>query len=318
MKKNYLLLALALAALAAAGFFYMKTRKPPVVYSEQKVSRGDLVLKVESSGTVNPQNRLEIKPPVAGRIEEVLVKEGDVVKKGDIIAWISSTERAALLDAVRAQGAKELKRWEGLYKPTPVVAPIDGTLILRKVETGQSFINTDPIFTMADRLTVKAQVDETDISQVKMDQPALIRLDAYPNETIPGRVVHVAYDATITNNVTTYVVDVLPNEVPEFMRSGMTSNVEIEVSRKSNVILVPMTSLVTKDSGPHLLVKGSEAPQLLPVTTGADDGKHIEILSGVIEGDVILTEDTTKQFSGGKPSSPFMPSGPRRGGGGRK
>jgi macrolide-specific efflux system membrane fusion protein len=318
VKKNYVIIALILTIIVAGGLYYKKTRKPAVVYTEQKITRGDLILKVQSSGTVSPQNRLEIKPPVAGRIEEVLVKEGDVVKKGAILAWISSTERAALLDAVRAQGAKELKRWESLYKPTPVVAPIDGTLILRKVETGQSFINTDPIFTMADRLTVKAQVDETDISQIKMNQPAIIRLDAYPNEVIPGSVVHVAYDATITNNVTTYIVDVLPNEVPEFMRSGMTSNVEIEVAHKSDVILVPMTSLVTNDSGTNLLVKGSKGPQVLPVTTGADDGKNIEIVSGVIEGDIVLTEDTTKQFSGGKPSSPFMPSGPRRGGGGRK
>jgi macrolide-specific efflux system membrane fusion protein len=51
-----------------------------------------------------PQNRLEIKPPIAGRAEEVLVNEGELVKAGQIIAWMSSTDRAALLDAARAQG----------------------------------------------------------------------------------------------------------------------------------------------------------------------------------------------------------------------
>lgn len=314
-RNKKIILGLVLFVLAAAGgVIYKRKTETKTVMKEVVVKRGNLVLNVQASGTVSPENRLEIKPPVAGRIDEVLVKEGDEVKKGKILAWISSTERAALLDSVRAQGAKEIKRWEDLYKPTPVIAPISGTIILRNVEAGQSFMNTDSIFTMADRLTVKAQVDETDIAQIKKGQKAIITLDAYPNNPVAGKVVHVAYDATVTNNVTTYVCDILPDEVPDFMRSGMTSNVNIEVDRKENILLLPLTSIIMDQDGVRVRLKqNEEKSSVIPVETGSDDGKLVEIVTGLSENDIVLVEETEKKFGGKKSGSPFMPTGPRGG-----
>lgn len=314
-KKIILLIVLITVIAASAGLYLYKSNQNTVTYREVPVKRGDLVLKVQASGTVSPQNRLEIKPPIAGRIEEVLVKEGQVVKKGKILAWISSTERAALLDSVRTQGEKEIRKWEDLYKPTPVIAPIDGTIILRNVEAGQSFTNTDSIFTMADRLTVKAQVDETDIAQIKTGQSAVITLDAYPNEHVTGKVVHVAYDATVTNNVTTYLCDVLPDKVPDFMRSGMTANVSIEVSKKENVLKLPLTAVIQSQEGARVRIKNGDKFSVIPVQTGSEDGKMIVIEEGLNDSDVVLVEETQKQFGQKTSGSPFMPG---RGGGGRR
>ena len=315
-KKIILLIVISIMIVAGSVFFFVKNNQPAVTYREIPVKRGDLIIKVQASGTVSPQNRLEIKPPIAGRIEEVLVKEGEVVKKGKILAWISSTERAALLDSVRTQGEKEIRKWEDLYKPTPVIAPINGTIILRNVEAGQSFTNTDSIFTMADRLTVKAQVDETDIAQINTGEKAMINLDAYPNEPISGKVVHVAYDATVTNNVTTYICDVLPDKVPDFMRSGMTANVSIEVSRKENVVLLPLTAVIQTQDGARVRIKNADKSSVIPVNIGSEDGKMIEIEEGLTEEDIVLVEESQKQFGQKKSGSPFMPS--RSGGGKRR
>ena len=92
--------------------------------AEQKFTSAKVELKtlrrtVESTGEVRPDNRLEVKSPIAGRIETLLVNEGDLVEKGQIVAWISSTERATLLDTARAKGADELKYWEEIYKAAP-------------------------------------------------------------------------------------------------------------------------------------------------------------------------------------------------------
>lgn len=313
--KKILAVVIVLVAAVAGIFFYKSKSERAPVMREVPVKRGDLVMQVQASGTVSPENRLEIKPPIAGRIDEVLVKEGEVVKKGKVLAWISSTERAALLDSVRTQGEKEIKKWEDLYKPTPVIAPIDGTIILRNVESGQSFTNTDSIFTMADRLAVKAQVDETDIAQVKKGQKAVITLDAYPNNPIQGKVVHVAYDATVTNNVTTYGCYVIPEKVPDFMRSGMTANVNIEVDRKDNVLSLPLTAIIMDQEGARVRLKqGQEKSSIVPIETGSDDGRVVEITSGLSDNDIVLVEETEKQFGGKKSGSPFMPSGPRGGG----
>jgi macrolide-specific efflux system membrane fusion protein len=316
MKNKKLLIILISLVLitVAAGVYFIRNDGSDIKMREVRVERKDLVINVQAFGTVSPQNRLEIKPPIAGRIEEVLVKEGEVVKKGKILSWISSTERAGLLDSVRTQGASEIKKWEDLYKPTPVMAPIAGTIILRNVESGQSFTNTESIFTMADRLTVKAQIDETDIAQIKVGQKAIITLDAYPNESVPGKVVHVAYDATVTNNVTTYICDVLPDKVPDFMKSGMTSNVNIEVSRKDGVVLLPMTALLMAQDGTRVRIKNGKKSSIVPVETGSDDGKLTEIVSGLNENDIVLVEETEKKFGGTKSGSPFMP----KGGGGKR
>lgn len=314
MNKKWIIAAIAIMSLGIGAFFYFRSGSDVFVYKELTVEKKNIVLKIQSSGTVSPQNRLEIKPPVAGRIEEVLVREGVVVKRGKILAWISSTERAALMDAARSKGAKELARWEQLYKATPVIAPIDGTIILRNVEAGQSFTNADSIFTMADRLAVKAKVDETDIAQVKKQQMALITLDAYPNDPISGIVSHVAYDAIVTNNVTTYDVTIIPDSVPDFMRSGMTANVSIEVLRKENVLSLPLTAVMTTNEGSLVEVKNGDKHVMTSIELGIEDGKNVEIVSGLMEGEKVFIKEKVLGGKTQKASSPFMPGGPKKGG----
>ncbi|RYZ62357.1 MAG: biotin/lipoyl-binding protein, partial [Proteobacteria bacterium] len=140
-----IIILLVLGGAGFGGYKYWKKKeekKAQPTFREEVVERGNLDRTVLSTGEVLPQNRLEIKPPIAGRVEEVLVDEGDAVVKGQIIGWMSSTERAALLDSARAKGAAEVKRWEEMYRPTPILAPIKGTVILRSVEPGQTFTNT--------------------------------------------------------------------------------------------------------------------------------------------------------------------------------
>ena len=273
-----------------------------------------------ATGEVTPQNRVEVKAPIAGRIEEVLAREGDVVTQGQILAWMSSMDRAALLDAARAQGPDELKRWQAAYKPAPLMAPLDGTVIVRAVEPGQTVTTSDPVVVVADRLIVKAQVDETDIGAIAVRQSAAISLDAFPNRSIDAHVDHVAYEAKTVNNVTIYEVDVLPDEIPDVMRSGMTATVIFTVASKADALVVPAEAIRQGRSGASLLVAGSGPwgkPTPREVTTGLSDGKWIEILSGLEPGQMVLapsmrlSRDGAKR-RGGSPFSPFGSSGDGR------
>lgn len=281
-------------------------------YDEVAVGRGDIAESILSTGTVQPENRLEIKPPIAGRIDAVLVEEGQVVHRGQTLALMSSAERAALLDAARARGPQELKRWEEYYRPAPILAPIDGTIISRNVEPGQSFTSQDALFVMSDRLTVKAQVDETDIAKIRLHQPAIVTLDAYPNEDIPSRVDQIAYDATTVNNVTTYIVDVLPDEVPDFMRSGMTANVRFRGEERSGVLVLPSNAVRNRD-GKHVVLLvpagGGDKPQEREVETGITDGRMIEIVSGLAEGGraLVTRPKDRKNGNASGASSPLTP-----------
>ena len=120
--RRVIVLAVLVVLGIAAAVYWSASRDAQPSYREVTATRGDLEVTILSTGVVQPKNRLDIKPPVAGRADEVLVAEGDVVKKGQILAWMSSTERAALIDAARAKGPDEVKRWQDIYRATPVLA----------------------------------------------------------------------------------------------------------------------------------------------------------------------------------------------------
>jgi macrolide-specific efflux system membrane fusion protein len=298
-----------------------KTDSNKLALSEYFVKRGSIKIQILCTGVVQPENKVEIKPPIAGRVEKVLVSEGARVKKGQILAWMSSTERAAMLDAASSKGAQELKEWEEMYRATPIVAAINGMIIQKNVESGQTFTTVDAILVMSDRLTVKAQVDETDIAKIKLKQKARITLDAYPDEKIEAVVDQIAYDAKTVNNVTTYIVDVLPISAPQYMRSGMTANVTFDVESKNNVLVVPSEAISSKEGRNVVLVensteKGKQLERVVEI--GISDGKKTEIITGLSENEKILMQDfkiKEKKSSGANPFSPMggSPRGSRGG-----
>ncbi|MBF0298456.1 MAG: efflux RND transporter periplasmic adaptor subunit [Oligoflexia bacterium] len=305
LKWTLLSLILIIIIVGILYFYNQKHKRLDITYIEEELVRDNIEETILSTGVVQPKNRLEIKAPIAGRLENILVKEGDIVRKGQILAWMSSLERAALLDSARARGTEELKHWEDLYKPVPIVAPMNGTIILRNVENGQTFTVSDSVFVMSDMLTVKAQVDETDISQIVLKQSARVVLDAYSNETIMAYVDKIAFDAKTVNNVTTYVVEVLPTKIPPYMKSGMTANVTFIVASKENVLTISAEAIKFQDGKKLVMLKSKKdkdkdkgkdkgkdekgIEQL--IETGITDGKSTEVVSGLSEGDIVLVAE---------------------------
>lgn len=300
-KKALIFLIIAIAGLSTVIAFALR-RPPEILYRDATVTRSDIESTVISTGTVAPENRVEIRPPIEGRVEEIFIKEGQSVKKGQVLAFMSSNERASLLDSAHAEGDNEVKRWEALYQPTPIIAPINGTIILKSVEPGQTFISKNSLFVISDRLAIKAQVDETDIAQIHLNQEATITLDAYPDQKFLGEVTHIGYDVyrptenessakTMNQYVTTYMVDVVPKNPPEFLRSGMTANVKFLVETKKNVPALPAEAIQTEEHRTYVLIPAKEAkaePIKKDITTGISDNKQTEITSGISEGDHVL------------------------------
>lgn len=264
---------------------------------------------ISTTGDVQPQNRLEIKPQISGRIEKVLVHEGDKVRAGQVLAWMSSTERAALLDSARAQGKEALKYWEDAYKPIPLVAPINGEVIVRNIEPGQTVSMSDSVIVLSDRLIVEAQVDETDIGKIKVNQKANISLDAYPDIKVGGRVDKISYESTIVNNVTIYKVDIVPDKVPSVFRSGMSANVDILTLDRQHVITIPSEAVIQNHKGNFVLLEKNGKKELQHINLGATDDKIIEITSGLSTNDKVLI--TTQKFippqNAKQSTSPFLP-----------
>jgi macrolide-specific efflux system membrane fusion protein len=272
---------------------------------------------VTTTATVLPQNRLEIKPPVNGRVDQILVVEGQQVKAGQIVAWMSSTDRAAILDAARSQGPEVFKKWEDTYKPTPIMSSLTGGVILRNVVIGQTVDAATVIYALADTLITYAQVDESDIGKIHLGQKARIVLDAYPNRPVEGKVFDILFEGKNVSNVITYGVKVRPVKVPAFFRSQMTANVSFEIMRKENVLTLPAYVVRTQSDGTKVVSlpapeKSKSGTVTREVKTGIENDDLIEIVSGLSEGDKVLLPQG--KYTPQKPpeSSPLNFSGPAR------
>ncbi len=224
---------------------------------------------------------------------------------------LSSTERAALLDAAKLQGKSEQNYWQKVYKETAVMAPMEGQVIVRSVDPGQTVTASDSLFVLSDRLIVKAYVDETDIGKVKAGQKAVIGLDAYPDIRVNGVVGHIYYESHLQNNVNIYNVDVIPERIPDVFRSGMSANIRIIVEEKSDALLLPIGAVQSKNGKSVVLEKsGSKnlTQRYRAVHTGLQDDRNIEIIDGLSDNSVVLLPDTSFVLptnNGG--TNPFAP-----------
>jgi len=158
-------------------------------------------------------------------------------------ASLKSAE-AAIVQARASLGQAEVSLGQ-----TVIRAPADGIITSRSVDVGQTVaarLNAPTIFVIADdlaKMQVVANVDESDVGQVRPGQVARFRVDAYPGDTFIGTVSQVRLNPIVSQNVVTYatVIDV-PNPRLQ-LKFGMTAYVTIEIARKANVLRVPNGAL---------------------------------------------------------------------------
>lgn len=313
MKK--LVILAVMTALAGAGWYAFKKRgenaKPK--YTSALTELRNLSEIVDTTGVVEPENRVEIQPSAAGRIEEIFVEEGEKVKAGEVLALMSSSDRVAILDAARAAGDEQYKHWKETYRPIKIISPIDGTLILKNVVPGQTVGASTVLFAMSDTLIVSASLDEADIGRVKRGQGAVIVLDAYPEKRVSAAVFKILDEGTTKSNVVTYTVKLRPERVPEFFRSQMTANVKIRISERKDVLLLPARAVTTNPRNETAVITELKdgQPVYSKVRTGQNEGDLVEIVSGLEDGDKVyyLEKAYAAQVdSSGK--NPLMPVRP--------
>ena len=192
-----------------------------------------------------------------------------------------------------------------------ITSPIDGTVISKSVEEGQTVaasFNTPELFTIAKDLTnmqVVADVDEADIGAVKEGDRVTFTVDAYPDDTFEGTVKQVRLQATTTNNVVTYEVVISAQNADLKLKPGLTANVTIYTQERTGVLAVANKALrftPTKETvGKDMKIvdcKGKNKVWTLdgktltahPVSIGQSDGMHTEITKGLKAGQQIVTE----------------------------
>ena len=352
--------------------------KLPVKTGKSEIA--DIQVKVTEVGNVQPEVKVDVKSAVSGKVISILHRDGDQVKRGDVLARVEPdlNQAQSLADTKNALSAAQIRYeqakknfesdhslfTEGLlagkqnrdseaefmsakqefqkaqekynlveksgipinqspeqFQGSNVVAPMDGIVLTKNVEIGESitsgvssFNAGTVLFTVADvsSMIVKAGVNEVDIGKVRVGMPVKVTLDAYPKTSFAGRVDRIAPAVRIDDKVRVFDVEIRLDAQGRELRSGMTANIELIGERKGKVLTVPVESVFQRDEGDIVYVKKNIDPKVAAepakkddknawkkffekrvVVTGLSDNAHVEIIKGLKLGDEIALEDPT-------------------------
>ena len=233
---------------------------------------------------------------------------------------------SALAQVKQREAALEQSRVD--LDRTMIYAPVDGVVVSRSVDIGQTMAATlqaPTLFTIArdlSRMQVDTNVDEADIGRISVSQPTTFVVDSFPRRTFSGTVVQVRKGALVIHNVVTYNVVISAQNPDLKLLPGMTANVKIVVEQKALALKIPNAALRFRPAGVEAdsAVGGSQSPQggvagrvwvlgadgkprPIAIQIGISDGTFVEVLSGDLkEGEEVIVgapEPATPSSSGG-------------------
>lgn len=264
------------------------------LYQNRTVPASELEAARSASDTASASLR-EAEAEIAAHQTEVARSEAALrVAQAEFAnAQAAVKEHEALLE----QAAFELAR-------TTIRAPIDGVVIERNVDRGQTVaasLESPTLFTLAQdlrRMAVHARVDEAGIGGIRAGQAASFEVDAYQGRSFAGKVVQIRQAPEVTQNVVTYPVLIEVDNADRALLPGMTATVRITVAELPAALAVPNAALRFRadravGSAPTVwLVRGEGEPVPVQVRTGQADERWTQILDGPIrEGDRVVIDD---------------------------
>lgn len=393
-KRRLTIVSILLLVVIAGGTVAIKASGKDKKPAESPVKTGkaevaDVQVKVTEVGTVEPEVKVDVKSAISGKVVEIIHRDGDIVRRGDVLARVepdlnqaqslADTKNSLASAQIRYSEAK--KNWEadsslftqGLLAPkqhrdaetqylearqdferarekyniveksgipinqspenfrgSSVVAPMDGVVLTKNVEIGESitsgvssFNAGTVLFSVADtsRMIVKAGVNEVDIGKIRVAMPVRVTLDAYPKVLFNGRIDRISPAVRLDDKVRVFDVEIRLDTQGKELRSGMTANIEVIGEKKSRVLTVPVESVFKRDDQEVVYVKKAIDPAAVAakakkkdekakdkdadkdawkqffdrrtVVTGLADNARVEIVSGLKAGDEIALEDPT-------------------------
>ncbi|HVC48402.1 MAG TPA: efflux RND transporter periplasmic adaptor subunit [Terracidiphilus sp.] len=227
------------------------------------------------------------------------------LNKRDVAKAQIGVDNAKLKQALaEVKGSQaSLKQLEEQLAYTTIVAPMDGVILSRDVEIGDAVSSilvlgstATLVMTEGDtsRVYVKGKVDEADIAQVYLGQPARIKVESFRGRTFYGKVTKISPMGVQKDNVTTFEVRASIDNPGGELKANMTANAEILLGEHKNVLTVPENA-VTYDNNKHAFVdvpdpSNKVGVRKVPVTVGLSNGSLVEIDSGLKEGESVVLQ----------------------------
>jgi len=346
MRKQIIYIVIAVLVLSAGGFLIAKQQSAKAAANDLPtesavVERGDLLVSVDASGSLTPLVEVSLAFTTGGRVDEVLVSDGQQVKKGQPLLRLDTTdlkwqaeqarlsvsiaendfstaidnywdndERVLTAKARLEQAQTSLKQAEWRVEQATLTAPFNGIVTAIFVDASEMANNGQTVVVLSDvsNLDIAVNLDETDVARIAMDSVAAVTVDAFPGAELNGKVVEVAASASVQSGVVLYPVTIRLNAADAKtlpLRSGMTANVTIVVDKKADTLIVPFRAVETEGGQAYLTVLTDAGSARTPVKLGLITDMQVEILSGVSAGDTVAVYANPVQDNTLQMKTPF-------------
>lgn len=240
--------------------------------------------------TTKITNQTNINSAQAG----VATAEASLQKKQDELALKKSgptRENINLYLAKIKQAQANVSLLQNKISEAVLKSPAKGQIAAINKRAGETVQPTDSIISFLPDGPFQVEVDiyEEDIIEVKLNDPVRINLPAFPNETFLGRVILIDPAEKLIDGVVYYEVNIIFNTFREEIKPGMTADIIIETAKKENVLVIPKGALkkINGDKIVRILEKGKIQERKIEI--GLEGEEYIEIISGLLEGEQVLT-----------------------------
>jgi membrane fusion protein, multidrug efflux system len=294
------------------------------VVEVQPVSRGSIARQVTVVGVVEPVRVVGVNSQLSGAVTLVRVQEGDVVRRGAVLARMDSREITAQLAAAQAQfevtkaayeRAEQLRERRVITLPeyerertayaaamaqveqlrtrlgyATVTAPVDGVITEKRVESGDVVGNQARLFTVAEvsELVVRVGVSELDVVELSPGDRAAISLDAFPGRELQGRIRRIFPAGDPTTRLVPVEV-VFDAASARTARPGFLARVTFDLATSENVLLLPVAAVLGAQGAQSVFLVNEEGAAVRrTVTTGLTSQGRIEIVGGLEEGEEVV------------------------------
>lgn len=203
----------------------------------------------------------------------------------------ATTEEIAAQAAAVKEAAARVRSIQAQLAKMSIRSPLSGIVTKQDAAIGEIVAaNTSLVSVIsASKVEIESHIPEIDIGKINVGNPVVISVDAFPQEAFSGSVVFIDPAETTVDGVVNFKIKISVEKNDPRLKSGLTTNLAIETSRKSGVLVAPQYAVLEKDGKKLVRIKNNGDIQEIPVITGmrGKDGL-VEISSGLKEGDVIL------------------------------
>ena len=248
---------------------------------------GNLDDYLEFGGDISSVNSVAALPDQGGKITNILVNVGDMVNKGQVIAYVNPLRAGAV------------------YNDSPVHSPISGRITSLPTTVGTTVSQSSPIATVArtDDLEIKINIAERFISRISPKQKATVTFDAYPSVEFPATVFEIS--PVLDTMTRTMGVKLHFDQKDARVKVGMYGRVKLITESVKDAIVIPATAIVTRDSKNYVFIvephtEKTSTVKLVPVTIGITVDNKTEIAEGLNAGDEIVVKGMSLLNDGAK------------------